>query len=137
MRKVRIVLWLFEYRKKRAWLRQLVAKREKWLAEPMRPAPIAHRVDEEVRAPLIAYDEKIRAIFERHCREVIVDATKSLDEYRQSLAKSLANPVRIWNFRAWMQRKYEDDIDRWGVHYEEARIRKAMLALSEKELSKS
>ena len=130
MGKVEYLLWIINYRKKRAWLRQHIAQHEKWLAEPMRPEPIAHQVDEDVRAPLVAYDEKIRAIFERHCREVIADATKSLNEYRQSLKNSLASPVRVWNFRAWMQRKYEDDIDRWGIHYEEARIRKAMLALS-------
>jgi hypothetical protein len=108
-----------------------------WLEQPMRPEPIAHKVDEEVRAPLDAYDEKVRALFEQHCREVIEDASKSLDEYRRSLAKSLASPARIWNFRAWMERRFEDDLDRWEISYQEARIRKAMLALSEKELSKT
>jgi hypothetical protein len=108
-----------------------------WLAQPMRPEPIAHKVDEVVRGPLDAYDEKTRALHEKRCREVIADASKSLEEYRLSLKKSLANPVGVWNFKKWMERRFEDDLDRWGIHYEEARIRKAMLALSEKELSKS
>lgn len=93
--------------------------------------------DEDVPNSLRAGNERIRAIHEQHCREVIADATKSLEEHRHSLARSLANPVKIWNFRAWMERRFDNDLDRWRIYYEEARIRKAMLALSEQELSRS
>lgn len=103
----------------------------------MRPEPIFSETDDDVSEALRAGDERIRVIWEQHCREVIVDATKSLEEHRQSLAKSLANPVKIWHFKAWMERGFQDDLDRWRIYYEDARIRKAMLALSEKELSKS
>lgn len=108
-----------------------------WLAHPMRPASLVRETDEYIPNALRDGDERIRARYEQYCRKVVVEASKSLEEYRQSLKKSLANPVKFWNFRAWMERRFEDDLDRWGIYYEEARIRKAMLALSEKELSKT
>lgn len=103
----------------------------------MRPEPLVRDMDEDVPASFHAYDEKIRDLFEQQCRDVIESASKSLVEHRKSLETSLASPVKVWNFRAWMERRFDDDLDRCWISYEDARIRKAMLALSEKELSKS
>lgn len=94
-------------------------------------------MDPAFKEEMDAYDERIRAIDEQFCREIIAQDTKALEVCRRELEVIVANPEKMWRVRAWMERRFEADLVRWSIYYYQTRIEKALVALSETELSKT